>query len=246
MSPPPAPPPLNGWSSYENERRAIDPSHRRRAALGRGRGRRPVPRRARRRPALGAARGLHRGRAGRMERLVRRFARTHGPFETASCATATASISRRCWSGWSRRATWSAASCARAARRASGATPRCCGGCAAPSLAALRKEIEPADQRAPPASWRRGRASTGTRPAAPASTACARCSSRSRASRSRPRCGSATCCRAASAPTRPPWLDQLCAAGEIVWVGAGALGRRSGRVALYFRDDARLLGPPPR
>ena len=44
----------------------------------------------------------------------------------------------------------------------------------------------------------------------------------------------------------PAWLDQLCASGEIVWVGAGALGRRSGRVALYFRDDAPLLGPPPR
>src|SRR6202000_984404 len=27
----------------------------------------------------------------------------------------------------------------------------------------------------------------------------------------------------------PAWMDQLCAAGEIVWIGAGALGR-SGRV----------------
>ena len=43
----------------------------------------------------------------------------------------------------------------------------------------------------------------------------------------------------------PAWMDQLCASGELVWVGAGALGRRSGRVALYFRDDARWLGPPP-
>jgi ATP-dependent Lhr-like helicase len=42
----------------------------------------------------------------------------------------------------------------------------------------------------------------------------------------------------------PTWLDQLCAAGEIVWVGAGSLGRNSGRVALYFREDAGLLGPP--
>jgi ATP-dependent Lhr-like helicase len=40
------------------------------------------------------------------------------------------------------------------------------------------------------------------------------------------------------------WLDQLCAAGEVVWVGAGAIGKRSGRVALYFRDDAAALGPP--
>ncbi|MGH3016187.1 MAG: Lhr family helicase, partial [Gaiellaceae bacterium] len=41
------------------------------------------------------------------------------------------------------------------------------------------------------------------------------------------------------------WMDGLCAAGELVWIGAGALGRRSGRVALYFREDVRLLGPPP-
>src|SRR3954452_3520410 len=43
----------------------------------------------------------------------------------------------------------------------------------------------------------------------------------------------------------PTWLDQLCAGGELVWVGAGPLGRNSGRVALYFREDARWLGPPP-
>ena len=42
----------------------------------------------------------------------------------------------------------------------------------------------------------------------------------------------------------PTWLDQLCAGGEVVWIGAGALGRTSGRVALYFREDARWLGPP--
>ncbi len=43
----------------------------------------------------------------------------------------------------------------------------------------------------------------------------------------------------------PAWMDQLCAGGEIVWIGAGALGRSSGRVALYFREDAPVLGPPP-
>jgi ATP-dependent Lhr-like helicase len=39
------------------------------------------------------------------------------------------------------------------------------------------------------------------------------------------------------------WLDSLCASGELVWVGAGPLGR-SGRVALYFREDAAAIGPP--
>jgi ATP-dependent Lhr-like helicase len=42
----------------------------------------------------------------------------------------------------------------------------------------------------------------------------------------------------------PSWMDTLCAAGELVWVGVGSLGRASGRVALYFREDAALLGPP--
>jgi len=42
----------------------------------------------------------------------------------------------------------------------------------------------------------------------------------------------------------PAWLDSLCASGEVVWVGAGSLGRSSGRVALYFREDAPLIGPP--
>ena len=41
------------------------------------------------------------------------------------------------------------------------------------------------------------------------------------------------------------WIDQLCAAGELVWIGAGALGRSGGRVALYFREDLSLLGAPP-
>jgi ATP-dependent Lhr-like helicase len=40
------------------------------------------------------------------------------------------------------------------------------------------------------------------------------------------------------------WLDSLCASGEVVWIGAGSLGRSSGRVALYFREDATLIGPP--
>jgi ATP-dependent helicase Lhr and Lhr-like helicase len=42
----------------------------------------------------------------------------------------------------------------------------------------------------------------------------------------------------------PTWLDQLTTGGELVWIGAGALGR-TGRVALYFREDVHLAGPPP-
>ena len=38
---------------------------------------------------------------------------------------------------------------------------------------------------------------------------------------------------------RPEQLDQLCASGELVWVGAGL-----DRVAVFFREDAALLGRP--
>ena len=42
---------------------------------------------------------------------------------------------------------------------------------------------------------------------------------------------------------RPSMLDELCAAGELVWVGAGPLGDDDGRVRLCFRDRVRLLVP---
>jgi ATP-dependent helicase Lhr and Lhr-like helicase len=38
---------------------------------------------------------------------------------------------------------------------------------------------------------------------------------------------------------RPEQLDQLCASGELVWVGAGL-----DRIAVFFRDDAPVLGRP--
>ena len=44
---------------------------------------------------------------------------------------------------------------------------------------------------------------------------------------------------------RPGMLDELCAAGEIVWIGAGALGADDGRVRVFFRDRVRLLATPP-
>jgi ATP-dependent Lhr-like helicase len=38
-------------------------------------------------------------------------------------------------------------------------------------------------------------------------------------------------------------LDELCTAGELVWVGAGAIGSNDGRVRLAFREAAGLLIP---
>ena len=90
-----------------------------------------------------------------------------------------------------------------------------------------------------------GSASTGP-PRLAGPTRCATRSRRSRAWRSRRRSGSPRCCRGAWPMSGPAGLDELAARGEIVWVGAGAGGVGSGRVAIYFREDAPLLGPPPR
>jgi len=42
---------------------------------------------------------------------------------------------------------------------------------------------------------------------------------------------------------RPTDLDELCTAGEIVWVGAGSVGAHDGRVRLFFADQLPLLAP---
>ncbi|MET0833765.1 MAG: DEAD/DEAH box helicase, partial [Actinomycetota bacterium] len=43
----------------------------------------------------------------------------------------------------------------------------------------------------------------------------------------------------------PGLLDQLCASGEVVWAGSGALGSDDGWVGLYLADTAPLLLPEP-
>jgi ATP-dependent helicase Lhr and Lhr-like helicase len=121
------------------------------------------------------------------------------------------------------------------------------------SLAALRKEIEPADARALAAflpAWQGVDRDTGSRPPGGLS--------RSSAGVDRLRevlvplqglALPAEIWERDVLPRRtgaysPTWMDSLCASGEVVWVGAGSLGRSSGRVALYFREDAPLIGPP--
>ena len=181
-----------------------------------------------------------------MERLVRRYARTHGPFETRALRDRygldlTPVLERLEQAGdlvrgelrpGGTQREWCDPEVLRRLRRA--------------SLAALRAEIEPADQRAFArfqASWQ----GVDRHPPGGAGV-----------DRLRevlvPLQGLALPLEVWERdvlPRRtgaysPAWMDQLCASGEVVWVGAGALGRRSGRVALYFRDDAPLLGPPPR
>ena len=38
-------------------------------------------------------------------------------------------------------------------------------------------------------------------------------------------------------------LDELCASGEVVWVGAGAIGANDGRIRLFFADQLPMLSP---
>jgi len=42
---------------------------------------------------------------------------------------------------------------------------------------------------------------------------------------------------------RPSMLDELLTAGELVWIGAGAVGARNGRIRLCFVDQLALLSP---
>ena len=43
----------------------------------------------------------------------------------------------------------------------------------------------------------------------------------------------------------PAYLDELCASGEVVWVGTGAIGAADGWISLAYADAAPLLLPPP-
>jgi ATP-dependent helicase Lhr and Lhr-like helicase len=180
-----------------------------------------------------------------LERLVRRFARTHGPFTTRDIsgrytldlAPVLRELERdgRLVRGELRpggaEREWCDPDVLRRLRRA--------------SLAMLRKEVEPAEQRAlarflpawqgvdaaPPGGAGVDRLREVLVPLQGVALA--------------PEVWERDVLPRRVGAYSPAWMDQLCAGGELVWVGAGALGRNSGRVALYFRDDARWLGPPP-
>ncbi|MGZ5339269.1 MAG: Lhr family helicase, partial [Thermoleophilaceae bacterium] len=178
-------------------------------------------------------------------RLARRFARTHGPFTTADASArygvdfgpvlreleAAGDLVRgELRPGGSERE-WCDTDVLRRLRRA--------------SLATLRKEVEPAEQRALarflPA-WQ------GVDAAPPGGAGVDRLRELLvplQGLALAPEVWERDVLPRRVGAYSPSWMDQLCAGGELVWVGAGALGRRSGRVALYFRDDARWLGPPP-
>jgi ATP-dependent helicase Lhr and Lhr-like helicase len=179
-----------------------------------------------------------------LARLARRFARTHGPFTTRELGDRYAvdfgPVLRELERGGQlvrgelrpggREREWCDADVLRRLRRA--------------SLASLRKEVEPAEQRAlarflpawqgvdsaPPGGAGIDRLREVLVPLQGVALA--------------PEVWERDALPRRVGAYSPTWIDQLCAGGELVWVGAGASGRTSGRVVLYFRDDARWLGPP--
>jgi ATP-dependent Lhr-like helicase len=180
-----------------------------------------------------------------LPRLVRRFARTHGPFTTREISDryavdlapvlrelerAGALVRGELRPGGSERE-WCDPEVLRRLRRA--------------SLAALRREVEPAEQRA------LGRflpAWQGVDAAPPGGAGVDRLRELLvplQGVALAPEVWERDVLPRRAGAYSPAWLDQLCGSGELVWVGAGALGRSSGRVALYFREDARWIGPPP-
>jgi ATP-dependent Lhr-like helicase len=178
-------------------------------------------------------------------RLMRRYAQTHGPFPTADPRVrygldpqpALAELERagelvrgELRPGGTERE-WCDADVLRRLRRA--------------SLAVLRKEIEPADQRALAAflpSWQ----GIDKHPAGGAGVDRLREQLVPLQSLAlTPETWEQEVLPRRVGAYSATWMDALCASGELVWVGAGALGRNSGRVALYFREDAGLIGPPP-
>jgi ATP-dependent Lhr-like helicase len=187
-----------------------------------------------------------------LTKVVARYARTHGPFTTAELRERygldVAAVLREqehsgelvqgeLRPGGSERE-WCHVEVLRRLRRA--------------SLAALRKEIEPVDTRALSAFMPSWQGVDRWRPGSPARGPAGGAGVERLREVLIPLQGLALPVAAWERDVLPvrcgsyssAWLDSLCAAGELVWVGAGSLARDSGRVALYFREDALILGPP--
>ena len=218
---------------------------RRRGAVDRRRGRRPLSRRARRAASGRAARGLPRAggrRDGRAGAPLRPHARPvpdradHPPLRARPDPGAEGARARR-------RARPRRAAAGRHAS-ASGATPTCCAGSGARASRRLRQEVEAVDPaelaRFLPA-WQNVDAH---RPAGAGPDRLREALIPLQGVALTPEVWERDVLPRRLGAYSPTWLDQLTTSGEIVWIGAGALAR-TGRVALYFREDVRLCGPPP-
>ena len=177
-----------------------------------------------------------------LESLVARYARTHGPFVVEDLAgrfgisvdRATGALVALEADGprGARRVP------AQRARVASGATTTCC----ARSAAARSPRCAARSSRSSPRRTRGScRPGTGSAAIGAASRRWWRCSVSCRARPSWPARWRPSCCRPGCASYRPTDLDELCTSGELVWVGAGALGASDGRIRLCFADQLPLL-----
>ncbi len=175
--------------------------------------------------------------------LVARYARTHGPFVTAQVAAALGVSVERVRPVLARLERDGRV--VRGEFRPEGASREWCDDdvlrqLRRRSLAALRREVEPVDgaalARFLPA-WQgvgsRRRGTEGVLEALASLQGAAIAAS----------VLEADVLAARVAGYRPADLDELCASGEVVWVGAGTIGATDGRIRLVFRDQARLLVP---
>ncbi|MFE9693175.1 ATP-dependent helicase [Micromonospora sp. NPDC005806] len=177
--------------------------------------------------------------------LVARYARTHGPFAAASCAArfglgvfvveqalrrlaATGRVVSGEFAPDSVGTQWCDAEVLRLLRRR--------------SLAALRREIEPVPPRALAAflpRWQQvGSSARGVEALA------------ATVEQLQGAAVPASALERLVLPARvadysPAHLDELCASGEVVWAGSGAISGGDGWVTLAYADVAPLLLPPP-
>ncbi|MDG4808462.1 ATP-dependent helicase [Micromonospora sp. WMMD1120] len=177
--------------------------------------------------------------------LVARYARTHGPFAAASCAArfglgvfvveqalrrlgATGRVVSGEFTPDSTGAQWCDAEVLRMLRRR--------------SLAALRREIEPVPPRALATflpRWQQvGSSARGVEALA------------ATVEQLQGAAVPASALERLVLPARvadysPAHLDELCASGEVVWAGSGAISGGDGWVTLAYADAAPLLLPPP-
>ena len=136
-------------------------------------------------------------------RLVRRFARTHGPFEAGAARARYAVDAGPALAELERAGELVQGELRPLGTRARVVRPGGArAGCAGRRSRCCARRSSPSARRRWPASPPRGRASTGSRRRARASAVSATCWRRSRAWRWRRRCGRGTSCRAASARTR--------------------------------------------
>jgi ATP-dependent helicase Lhr and Lhr-like helicase len=182
-------------------------------------------------------------------RLVRRYARTHGPFTTAEFA-GRYGVQEVAWPLLALRELERSGELVRGELRPGGTEREWCDPevlrrLRRASLASLRKEVEPAEQRALARLLPEWQGVDGSPPGGAGVDRLREVLVPLQGIALAPEVWERDVLPRRVGAYSPAWMDALCAAGEVVWIGAGSLGRSSGKIAFYFRDDARWLGPPP-